>query len=500
MSTKTDTGKKNNRFYYLSIEKCLDPDEDRLDAVLSIPSDRKIKENFDRDVILDLSDRDKEFEQKQFPLNIIYGKDLMTWIMGYWNFYKNDDAAIEQFKKFKEEVLDVITSYKLPVITLDKETPREAVCKVFENVNTGGVPLTVFELVTASFATQDFDLREDWKTCKSIIRGVGEPLHTDVFDGIDETIFLTTVALYTSYQDKLSGKSGSVSCKKKDVLALKFESYQQNKNFVLNGFKLARKFLLQYQCVFRQRDLPYSTQMVPLAAICAVLGESRSGDPNVIEILSRWYWCGILGEMYGSANETRYANDIEDVLDEINGKANPSRTINGAFFSSVRLLTLQTRNSAAYKGIMALIYKEKCRDFMNDITIDVINSMVESPDIHHIFPEDYCIRQGLPKEKFNSIINKTPMLPKTNRAIGGHAPSIYLDKILKSVKGLSTDELRARVESHLVSYDFLAADNFDSYFIDRAKKLLDVIGKAMGKPVSDRAAENTVKQFGLSLE
>ena len=39
------------------------------------------------------------------------------------------------------------------MITLLKETPREAVCKVFENVNTGGVSLTVFELVTASFAT-----------------------------------------------------------------------------------------------------------------------------------------------------------------------------------------------------------------------------------------------------------------------------------------------------------------------------------------------------------
>ena len=43
-----------------------------------------------------------------------------------------------------------------------KETPKGAVCLVFERVNTGGMALTVFELLTDSFATNDFQLREDW--------------------------------------------------------------------------------------------------------------------------------------------------------------------------------------------------------------------------------------------------------------------------------------------------------------------------------------------------
>ena len=52
--------------------------------------------------------------------------------------------------------------YQVPVIELKKETPKEAVCLVFERVNTGGVPLTVFELLTAAFAADDFQLRDDW--------------------------------------------------------------------------------------------------------------------------------------------------------------------------------------------------------------------------------------------------------------------------------------------------------------------------------------------------
>ncbi len=500
VKTKTEQDKEIRRFYYLSMPKCLDENEDRVDAVYSIPEDRKVKENFNRTITLDLSSREKEFEQKMFPLNIVYHSELfMDWMMGYLDYYDEDKEARELFKSFHSKILNTITAYKLPVITLDKSTPREAVCKVFENVNTGGVPLTVFELVTAMFATHEFDLRADWNKCRKVIRGEGDSLQTDLLYGIDETTFLTAVTLYTSYMDKKSGKTGAVTCKKKDVLRLKYDSYIAYRDAVLTGFQLARNFLLQYQCVFRKRDLPYTTQLIPLSVICAILGKSKCDSPNTIKILSQWYWCGIFGEMYGGANETRYANDVEDVIDAVNGKENPARTINASFFSATRLITLQTRNSAAYKGVMALLYQHKCRDFMNGITIDVINSMIESPDIHHIFPEAYCENVGIPRRRYNSIVNKTPLLPATNRCIGGKAPSIYTKRILKNVDGLTETELRKRIESHFVDYDALVADDFDTYFIHRAEAILGLIEEAMGKEIYDGNSEDTVNEFGIAL-
>lgn len=208
VSTKTEKGKNNiERYYYLSMEKCMDKYEDRIDAVISVPSDRKIKENFDRDVKLDLSTQDKEYEQKMFPVNIIFDSNaLLQWQFGYMTYYSGKTDELELLKSFQNEVMNTIVKYKLPVITLDKSTPREAVCKVFENVNTGGVPLTVFELVTATYATQEFDLRKDWKKCRKQIQGIDDTLRTDLLDGIDETTFLTTVTLYTSYVDKQAGK------------------------------------------------------------------------------------------------------------------------------------------------------------------------------------------------------------------------------------------------------------------------------------------------------
>ena len=494
VKTKNEKGRNLERYYYFDINQCLDEEADRLDAIKSVPADRKVKTNFDRDVVLDLSTRELEYEHEMFPINIIFDSNAREdWSDGYKEYHHYEKEYLDKYKKFRAEVIETIVGYKLPVITLGKETPRDAVCKVFENVNTGGVALTVFELVTATYATYEFDLRKDWEACRDIIRGKDKMLVTDVMNGVDETAFLTAVTLFTTYHE-----STMTTCKKKDVLSLAYEDYQKNRDIILKGYELSRKFLLS-QYVFRMRDLPYTTQLIPLAAICAEIGESLFNQPRTQNILSQWFWCGILGEMYGGANETRYANDIEDVVASIRGQDSLNRTINAAWFSAVRLISLQTRNSAAYKGIMALVYREQCRDFMKGTTMDIVKSMDEAPDIHHIFPERYCTIQGYPKEKWNSIVNKTPLLPESNRQIGGEAPSKYSQRIMKQAQ-ISEDELKLRVESHLVNYEYFIHDDFDSYFIDRAKAILKVIERAMGKNIADKSSDQTIKTYGCSLE
>ena len=496
--TKTDKGKEIERYYYLDINKCLDKDADREEAILSVPKDKKIKENFDRDVILDLSSRELEFKHEMFPINIMFdSNDREDWADGYKEQNNNTQEVKDKYKRFRSEILDTVKEYKLPVITLLKATPREAVCKVFENVNTGGVALTVFELVTAMFATHEFDLREDWEKCKEVIWGTEAQLNTDIMEDVDETSFLTAVTLYTSFANKQASGKGSISCKKKDVLKLDFNEYQKNKDKLLDGYKLARTFLFS-QYVFRKRDLPYSTQLIPLSVICAAIGKQTFDKPGTQSILEQWFWCGIMGEMYGGANETRYANDVEDVIAAIKGEPNQNRTIASSFFSATRLLSLQTRLSAAYKGLMALIYRTGSKDFIKGTTMNVVKSMDELPDIHHIFPEAYC-KSRYSKTKWNSIVNKTPLLPVSNRIIGGVAPSLYSRKILKEAN-IDESLLRERIESNLIDYDTFIKDDFDAYFVARSKSLLSIIEKAMGKVVADRGSEQTIKEFGCSLE
>ena len=55
VETVTPKNKKVKRWFYIDIQKALDPSIDREEAILGVPEDRVIRSNFGRGVILDLS-------------------------------------------------------------------------------------------------------------------------------------------------------------------------------------------------------------------------------------------------------------------------------------------------------------------------------------------------------------------------------------------------------------------------------------------------------------
>lgn len=487
--TRTDKGKDIKRFYYIDIEKALNTDIDRVDAIISVPETKIITSNFGREIELDLCTPEKEYEHKMFPLNIIldYVK-MQSWQNNYYAFYNYDATIIQEFTKFNSFIVMPTMQYKMPVILLDKNTPKEAVCQVFENVNTGGVSLTVFELITAIFAMDDFELRKDWENRSS------KYFSGDLLSVISATDFLTACTLLSKYK-----KGGTVSCKKKDVLNLTLDEYKKYADALTAGFIEAEK-ILQEERIFSNKDLPYTTQFIPLAVLCTLLAkDNQIKVTSIKDKIKQWYWCGVFGEMYGGANESRYVLDVVGVMAWIADDSKIPKTVQDSYFNPTRLLSLQSRQSAAYKGIMALILKNHCKDFISGREMDFTVYKAENIDIHHIFPKDYCEKQGYDKAKWNSVINKTPITYSTNREIGGVAPSVYLEKIESKGK-VTTDVLNEYIQTHWVDVDSCRTNNFQKHIIYRAKKILDAIEKAIGKAISGRDSEEVISAFGNSLK
>lgn len=486
--TRTDKGKKIFRYYYIDIKKACDPNCDRVDAIFSVPETRIITSNFGRDIELDLSDRTKEFENKMFPLNLILDfPEEQNWQNEYYAFYNYNQEIIKEFTEFNKKIIMQTLQYKIPVISLGKDTPKEAVCQVFENVNTGGVSLTVFELVTAIFAMDDFELRKDWEERKA------KYFDGDLLSCITATDFLTACTLLSTYK-----KGGTVSCKKKDVLNLSLKDYNNFADALSEGFVEAEK-ILQEERVFSNKDLPYSTQLIPLAALCTLLSNgNRIKVTNIKNKIRQWYWCGVFGELYGGANETRYVNDVVGVMNWIENNGNVPKTIQESYFNPTRLLTLQSRQSAAYKGIMALILKNHCKDFISGREMDFTVYKSENIDIHHIFPRSYCEKNNLFKEKWNSVVNKTPISYSTNREIGGVAPSEYLKKIEEKGQ-VNYNSLNDYLQTHLIDVSAARSNDFEKHIVLRAKLLLDAIEKATGKIISGKDSDEVISKFGERL-
>ncbi len=214
----------------------------------------------------------------------------------------------------------------------------------------------------------------------------------------------------------------------------------------------------------------------------ADIGDAWEHDANRAKLV-RWYWNGVFGELYGSAVETRIARDFMEVPTWLKGGPEPS-TVSETMFRADRLKTMRMRLSAAYKGVNALLMKEGAQDFRSGQKFDHTVFFGENVDIHHIFPQDWCKKQGIKPQVFDSIINKTPLSYRTNRIIGGVAPSEYLAKLEKGsdrTPAIDRGRLDAFLSSHLIDPALLRANAFDAFMAERQKRLLALIEQATGK-------------------
>ncbi len=477
--------KEIRRWYYIDMEKALDEERNREEAILGLPEDKRLTSNFGREVHLDLSTPEFEYEQLMFPVNRIFAdRDWQYGFEDYWR--ERDDSKRGLYRKFYEKIIRAFDHYQLPVIILDKGTPKQAVCLVFEKVNTGGKKLDAFELLTAIYAADEFELRKDWygepKT------GVEGRLHRlrkrHPLEEVASTDFLQALALLSTRDRRRlaeqAGKTGRdlppVSCTRSAILDLPLDDYKLYADQVEHGFDLAARFL-GTQKIYRVKDVPYKTQIVPLAALLSELGDLWDQE-TVKAKIRQWFWCGIFGELYSSAVETRFTNDFLEVRAWIDGGPEPE-TVKEASFLSDRLDTMRTRLSAAYKGVHALLMSKGARDFRSGQTIDDTVFFDERVDIHHIFSQDWCKGKIDPKI-YNSVVNKTPLTRKTNQIIGSDAPSKYLLKLV--AQGATNDtKLEECLESHLIDPSLLRSDDFEKFYSTRKKELSELIYEVMGK-------------------
>lgn len=497
VDTITPKKKKVRRWFYIDIRKALDDSVDREEAIVGVPEDRIVRSDFGRESIFDLSSPEREYAELMYPVSQVFEWD--NWQDGFDEHWAGDQhkPMRDTFRQFKRQVLDNFKMYRVPVIALDKSTSKEAVCVVFEKVNTGGKALDAFELVTAMYAASGHELRKDWygdtemKGRRQRFVDTLRPPDTEggILSEVSNTDFLQAVSLFYTRDRRrtaaATGKQGkelpAVTANRQALLDLPLAEYKKYEGQVERGFVQAAKFL-HILHIYRIFDLPYQSQIVPLAAILADIGDAWEHEANRAKLV-KWYWNGVFGELYGSAVETRIAKDFMEVPTWLKGGPEPS-TITETLFRPDRLKTMRMRLSAAYKGVNALLMKEGAQDFRSGQKFDHAVFFGENVDIHHIFPQDWCKKRGIKPKIFDSIINKTPLAYRTNRIIGGVAPSEYLSKLERgnqTAPAIDSSRLDGYLRTHLIDPNLLRGDDFDAFMKDRQKNLLTLIENATGK-------------------
>lgn len=493
-----DKGKLRHVRYFLDVEKCLGGASEQDEAVVVFPADGVERTNFGRDVLRDCSAREGQVEHGMMPVTAIFAEgqhSAVSWMLTYLAAGGDDQARRTQvFTELQSRVFTPMKAYQIPGIELQKDTTREAVATVFEKVNTGGLALDTFELLTATFAGDpngksadgsDFRLVDDWKRTQAVIAKYPS------LAGFQRVFFLQAVTLLATRARREADIAGSrpkprpTSARREDILRLELSEYVEWADKVREALPWVAHFLTERH-IHTDRFVPYATQTVPLTVARVLLG-SDADKYAVKDRVQQWFWCGVLGEQYGSTTETKFARDVDQLpawaRAAVSGAdASVPDTVAGASFSETRLLTLRTRLSAAYKGVYALLMQNGCKDWQYDKDIDHATYNEMRVDIHHIFPRKWCVDNGVDDARRESIVNKTPLDRKTNIFISAKSPADYLPQ-LEARSGLMSATLDGVLRSHQIDPTTLRAGDFDAFFVARRESLVLLIEAAMGKRV-----------------
>ena len=394
------------------------------------------------------------------------------WVFDITNLLPEPERPAQQaaLMKLAESWLKAIGEYTFPVVTLSDATGADAVCTIFETLNRTGVKLTVFELLTARFWPKGINLRGLWEQARHT-----HPI-LDTFE-VDPYYVLQAIALTSA--------PGAPSCQRKEVLDLSVTALTEWWDRAVDGMARGLHILREECGVLLPKWVPYYPMLISLAAIIAKRG-SQSGPQAAAdkEMLKRWYWCAVFGQVFENAANTRAAKDMAETIRWFEGGAMPD-TVSDLKFDPQSLRDATPTQRAVYRGVIGLILSQNPRDLHTSDHITTALIERDGIDDHHIFPSAYLAKLGVPERLRNCVLNRTLIGKITNQRISDHAPSIYLSDIQGTFDrhDLNADLLRQLLSQHLIPVDATAPlwhDDFTGFLLQRQEMIWACIQQVTG--------------------
>jgi hypothetical protein len=403
----------------------------------------------------------------------------MTYLAngGYYQWLGKIQPIIPtEYNEIFDKCCDQLVNYPMPVVTLSDDMSIEAICTIFESLNSNGKQLTPFELVNARIYGQsesEIDLRKKVDDAKKQYQYIASREFSDY-------ALLQIIALLVTYKTRLNYKNNHpeqdsktnpvVSCKKKDVLnKITVGDINQYWDQVIDASDFTMNMLKSECGLINIKYLPYKSILVPLIATIVQIGLTQKKGPIVAATKSKlvkWYWNVVFAQIYETSTDTRGALDFIQLVDWIeHNKPQPS-TLHSDSIAQLPLREFDNPNSGIYRGVICLI-NQNAKDFYTGNTVDTLDKL----DDHHVFPYAF-LRTNYPctdlnaqqrEQYYNCVLNRTLISSTTNQKIQAKSPSIYMSEIkevhednlrsiIDNLSGNTHTKFHEILESHLLPY------------------------------------------------
>lgn len=342
-------------------------------------------------------------------------------------YFENNDTDLKNSRELQRKasarvngIFETIRNYDIPYVVIDRTESLEAICRIFETINSTGTKLTTFDLAVARFFPEP-DLQTLWETSQSD----HEILRRYEVDG--ERI-LQVIALLDAIDRKIAGEVT------RNIL-LNLE-----KSVVGNLWTRAVDcIVLAYQWAEKRgvapRMFPNEALMVPLAAFFSqadVKWEKKT--PGFSSVLDKWYFASCLQKGISQASNYRVAEATLTLLKWRTDGTLP--TIPKVFLTADEVFRLSSKDSR-YRAILAFLRWQTGVDLWTGTDLD--SATVQD---HHIFPAAMANHNKIPKPALDSVGNRLLISATTNQMLKDRRPQDYLVTLLDDAKKSGTQKMR----------------------------------------------------------
>src|SRR2546427_6313495 len=269
-----------------------------------------------------LDDPDKQYERRILPCGLLLRMgDFLKWRDGLDDWLKDHEP--DDHQKFRTEWREPLTkaitdfqAFQVPLIELPQVSEGDAeaigrICAIFEKLNSTGVELSVYDLLTARLYRSGIRLHDLWdEACKGNerLRKWSEGKADTSKFGV---LLLRTLALLRGLDPK-----------PRNLINLKPEGFAEDWRRAAAAIERALQLIghvgLDGFGVFDSKWLPGFGLLPVLAALREEIESRKLGD-KPREDLRKWYWCNVFLERYSSAVESKSRKDYVERLAKWSG-------------------------------------------------------------------------------------------------------------------------------------------------------------------------------------
>jgi len=396
------------------------------------------------------------YDRRLFPASLLCPGERGKRSMEAWT----QEAGVDTGHLLQiNEIRHRLATYAIPFLSLPTDTEPETALDVFINMNTSASPLKDFDIVVAQLEG-----------------AVGDSLH-DMTDELRQEV--PNAQEYGKMEDLALSVGALLNDKpplKRTYLHRDFgKELAKVWPDVIAGIRRGVAFLREEEKIFNEKLLPTEVIAYLTAGLWAhVPQDGADNEGRARQLIRKTIWRASFTDRYFKTATTRAFADYKAIRNLLNNPhAGDSPELFDADQNPVATKAelyqggWPARKDRLGRAILAVSLYGGGRDFADGSIISANN--VRSREYHHVVPKSIAQHEA-PEHRVDSALNCALISWRTNRTISAKTPEDYLrDRADKA--GITMDQVRQRLESHLIPYDELVSGDFGGYLEARAEKV-----------------------------